>query len=452
MYLLLFFTGRWLFCLFTDLFTNLQRKAKEQSNAVMLKILNFISEYGCSDPGVLEWLSAEEHFSIPDANFKWIVTLIQKNCTREWFDLCWNFLADTVDTARYYKVNEIFRCIDFQIPFEEIEELLKNDKNITAFQIKTFREDFSRSHITMSADQFFELSERLSKESDKSMKIVVQLLDLQSQIMQLVEWKEDNEKLHSVLHDKDLQISKLLQELSGLKKSDNKKRKEIVFEQDFYMPDPVLESESIADKMDKDIEESNIAHLDNNVHEKKKIFYIPQQMITDENVIEKDNTMIKRKKLKLIDRLFQLRKRHTFDRMSEKDKRQLIIEKVIKKNMDVKYVEIIRDLLNNADVGIDFLNMLVDTDADISAYQNLMLLLSENGSTTQNVDAVVKNAVTSTDSESVSKSELNGNNETTYVDFNDFNPEEIEKSFQSVPVPYGVDDEEELEEFEEYEG
>lgn len=56
----------------------------------------------------------------------------------------------------------------------------------------------------------------------------------------------------------------------------------------------------------------------------------------------------------MIERLFQLRKRHTFDRLSEKDKRQLIIEKVIKKNMDVKYVEIIRDLLNNADVGIDF--------------------------------------------------------------------------------------------------
>lgn len=39
------------------------------------------------------------------------------------------------------------------------------------------------------------------------------------------------------------------------------------------MPDPVLESESIADKMDKDIEESNIAHLDNNVHEKRRFLY-----------------------------------------------------------------------------------------------------------------------------------------------------------------------------------
>lgn len=395
--------------LFSDLYLDLHDKATDHHNDVMLKILKFIDVYGCVNASILEWLNDDAHFYITDNNFKWIVTLIQKNCDLKWFDLCWNILSDPADSAKYYKVNEIFRCIDVCIPFEKVANLFQNE-SVTAFKIKNFRDSFVASQDN-TIDLLLLLSERLEKGSDANTKIAEQLLTLQSQFTDFINHKEKSVQ----------------------------KKKEIIFEHELNVPEPITDGNTINEET---VSPNNISH---EKKEKKKIYYIPQKMIVDETVIEKDNNMLKRKKMKFIDSLLKLKRRHDYNHLSDKDKRQLLIEKVIRKNLNVEYVSVIRDLLNNEEVGIEFLNMLVDTDADINAYKNLTLLLSEKENEKKSVN----------DSSEISQK--HGDNNTNISEenqnSNNFNPEEVEKSFQFVPFDDDDDDfDDENVEFEEFEG
>lgn len=113
---------------------------------------------------------------------------------------------------------------------------------------------------------------------------------------------------------------------------------------------------------------------------KSNVVYVPESMFMDENMevdVKRKQKKQAKKRISFLTRFFEKKEQKNFEKLTKQEKKQKIIETVIKKQFDNERIMLIRKLLDNNDVGLSFLKTLVDKNASEQTFCSLINLVEK---------------------------------------------------------------------------